>query len=155
MITVVVGVIFAAVALAVPDLPVLVIIGCVFGVLIAGVIGLKLMQEIRSVLAANQSWVVTVSDDLLKWESPVPEEMASFSTLLDGIDHVEQRRTRYKNSKRSPKTEFFIHFKSGEHRSLHPQTSGIYPDKVFKELQNRSVRYEQTTVEGGAKIAIS
>jgi len=145
---------FAGVALFVQNLPILALVACGFACLIAGGLAIKIVGEIKGVLAAGLDWKVTVSDKTLNWVSPVPEQMKSFSVSLADIAHVKQLTTRYKNSKRTPKIEYLIERTDGKTIKLDRQMSGIAPRKVFEELKRRGVLFELDTVVKGSKVMV-
>lgn len=145
---------FAVVGFVVDDLPTLFWIACGFVCLVATVMAIVLIREISEVMKSGADWSVVVSDHTLTWNSPVPEQMKSFSLPLAEIAEIEQRMTQYNNSKRSPKVEFFIKRTDGDTVKVDRQKSGIAPRKVFLELQRRGVAFRETNSVKGSKLQI-
>lgn len=145
---------FTVPILVVDELPTLALFGLVLGAVVAIVLAGVTFREISRIVRSGESWQVTVSDEALTWDAPVKEEMKSFSVAMSDILAVQEHVTGFRNSKRTPKTDFKIRLRSGKTIHLDKQRSGISPRKVFLELEARGVTFEQTDAWQGAKFKI-
>jgi len=131
-----------------------VVTAIVVAILIAMFIFFKLATDTIAILKDGRAWKVEITEDQLFWFSPTPEQMKSFEAKLSDISSVQQRLVRYKNSKKTPRNFFHIHFSNGRSLELKPQLCGINPQKVFKALESRGVQFEFSQERQGSKFAV-
>jgi len=108
-----------------------------------------IFREIIQVLKSGEDWRVEISDTMLKWHSPVPEQMQSFELTLSEIQSIQFIMTRYRNSRRSPKKQYLIESTRAGTVELDPQLCGINPQRVFKALESKGVSFESHMLTEG------
>ena len=121
-------------------------------ILISVIMALKIIKEIIAVLQSGEPWKVIITNDILSWHSPIPDQMESFELKLSEISSVRQQVIRYKNSKRTPKTSFHIFQTNGKKLELKAQLCGINPHKVFKALESKNIEFQFVDEWKGSKL---
>lgn len=153
LICLIVGGVFAFILIFLDDLPLAVLIAAGAACILAIIMGIALLREARALLKAGEGCRVTVTDQMLDWSYPISKQMQSFTIPLNEIDKIEQRVTRSRSGNGTPKTDFFIYQSNGSKKKLLAQHSGIYPRKVFLELERRGVTFETNNKRIGSRVS--
>ena len=124
-------------------------------VLIGAALSLKIGREIVAVLGSGEAWYVEISDQRLTWYSPLPAQMKSFEVALSDIEEATKTLVQYRNSNRTPKTEFAINQADGNVIKIDPQTSGINPVKVFAALEQKGINVLSLHRKEGKKVRVT
>ncbi len=152
LIVLLVGASFASLLILLDALPILVRISAAAAVCIAAIVFLKMVREALSTLRSGQSWRVEITDHTLIWASPVPEIMASFEIALNDIEKSRRVMTVKKNSKVSPKNQYFLDLKDGSSLEISDQLSAIPPRKVFQALADVEIEFIESTERSGPTV---
>lgn len=145
----VIGLIFALIFWFVEDLPTIAEIALVFFVIVALALSVAMFRQARAILKDGRDWQVEITDEMLSWFSPIPEQMESFEVKLSDIASVHQKQIRFRNSDRAPKTTFHIEFTNGRKLEIDPQLCGINPIKVFRALESIGIEFALSTETKG------
>jgi hypothetical protein len=125
-----------------------------FAVAIALILSVVQFRQARAILKDGRDWQVEITDEMLSWFSPIPEQMESFEVKLSDIASVNQKQIQFRNSDRAPKTTFHIESTDGRRLKIDPQLCGINPVEVFRALENKGIEFTFTTETKGKKVGI-
>ena len=153
-VSVIVGLVFALISWFAEDLPMFAKAFFLFAVTIALILSVAMFRQARAILKDGRDWQVEITDEMLSWFSPIPEQMESFEVKLSDIASVHQKQIRFRNSDRAPKTTFHIEFANGRQLKIDPQLCGINPIKVFRALENKGIEFVFSTETKGSKVGI-
>lgn len=148
-VSVIVGLVFALISWFAEDLPMVAKAFFLFAVTIALILSVAMFRQARAILKDGRDWQVEITDEMLSWFSPIPEQMESFEVKLSDIASVHQKQIRFRNSDRAPKTTFHIEFTNGRKLKLDPQLCGINPIKVFRALESIGIEFALSTETKG------
>ena len=124
-------------------------------VMIAAFMTIAILLDINRVLADGRDWRVIISDEMLSWESPVPEVMKPFQLALSEIDKTRFTVTHFRNSKKTPDKKWEIILRNGHPMKIDGQSSGINPHKVFTALETKGITFEKISERKGSGVKIS
>jgi hypothetical protein len=153
-VAVIVGLVFALIFWFAEDLPMIAKAFLLFAVAIALIVSVVQFRHARAILKDGRDWQVEITDEMLSWFSPIPEQMESFEVKLSDIASVNQKQIQFRNSDRTPDTTFHIEFTNGRRLKIDPQLCGINPVKVFRALENKGIEFTFTTETKGSKVGI-
>lgn len=98
-------------------------------------------------LGASGGWRVEITDETLRWDSPMEDLQKSFEINLNKIKYVESIRIEDKDSSTGElgaRNRYIIHMHSGPNIQPRGDISGIWPYRVFKALEKHGVTHEKT-----------
>lgn len=154
-IALIVGAAFAFVLLGGVSGEIIVNLASAIAVIVSIFITIAILIDIKRVLADGHEWRVVIDDEMLFWDSPVPEMMKSFKLALSDIDKTRFTLTHFKHGKRTPDKKWEIILRNGHPMKIDGQNSGINPHKVFTALETKGITFEQVSEKKGAAIHIS
>ena len=140
-VSVIVGLVFALISWFAEDLPMFAKAFFLFAVTIALILSVAMFRQARAILKDGRDWQVEITDEMLSWFSPIPEQMESFEVKLSDIASVQQKQIQFRNSDRTPDTTFQIEFTDGRTLEIDPQLCGINPVKVFRVLEDKGIEF--------------
>jgi len=99
-------------------------------------------------LGASGGWRVEITDETLRWDSPMEDLQKSFEINLNKIKYVESIRIEEAKAglEESPhgRNRYVIHMNSGPNIQPRDDISGIWPYRVFKALEKHGVEHVKT-----------
>jgi len=122
--------------------PILGVAGCL--------IGISQLKSSLAFLKADGGWRVEINDEVLKWDSPLEELQKSFEIMLTDIEYIESVSVYEADYATEDDigtghtTRYVIHMHTGAPIHLKEDISGIWPHRVFKDLEKRGIEYVKT-----------
>lgn len=120
--------------------PIMGLIGCFFGI--------SQFKSSLAFLGVQGGWRVEIADETLRWDSPLEELQKSFKVNLDEIKYIESVRIESKDTVdelgSGVRNRYVIHMTVGPKIHLRDDISGIWPHRVFKDLEKRGIKYVHT-----------
>ncbi|WP_106744641.1 hypothetical protein [Yoonia maritima] len=155
LIALIVGAAFAFVLLGDISDEIIVNTASTIAAIISVFIAIAILIDIKKVLMDGRDWRVVVSDEMLSWESPVPEMMKPIKLALKDIDRTRFTLTHFKYGKRAPDKKWEIILRNGFPIKIDGHASGINPHKVFAALETKGITFEQVSESKGAAVRTS
>jgi len=91
-----------------------------------------------------------ITDETLKWDSPIEDLQKSFEIKLADIKYIESVSVYEADYATEDDigtghtTRYVIHMHTGAPIHLKEDISGIWPHRVFKDLEKRGIEYVKT-----------
>lgn len=154
LIPIVVGLAFGGVLIYAKEILTIVKVTAILAIIGSAWMTLKLFGEAVAYMRSGEEWRVEITQQHLLWHSPVQDLMQSFQVPLNHISALRRITYIAKNSKTSPKNNYFIELHTGQTIKIDDQISGIGPRKVFKALGEIGVPFHEDIERLGSSTRI-